>query len=400
MNIKVMKSGFFLVGDRIADNFDHDTSEGDWYIGTIVQASSGILKVTYDTGDKASYLNSNHGLVLLSLKTPHSGKSVKSSWVSKYLVSPRKKDEIHKPNPGPVEPTKPPVVIVDEPKPPKPSKKRGGIDESKEISLVARVGSLAKLFMTANTRSEIGAGAQLKWLNEMWVKANHVLFGNKLTLPKIRRLKRVAVTSFRLRGMWYPAQKIIAISPNLFGASEEYIVLGTLVHEMCHQAVTDIDKVWNEPNKGHGPNWERWMHHCRLDPIRYSQYDNEAFFDDKTKKVEKDRKDVAQQDVEDREKRLIEAPGGKLLPLQLQTGVFAKFYLPKTSSWCKGVLVCPENKKALRWVFIYLRPDEQIGITEVPSTWFARLTPQEINSLGKTPEFWQKYALDRATDRR
>lgn len=41
-----------------------------------------------------------------------------------------------------------------------------------------------------------------------------------------------------------------------------YVVL---LHEMCHQAAKEIDRV----NDGHGKIWASWMSRCGLDPDRY-----------------------------------------------------------------------------------------------------------------------------------
>jgi predicted SprT family Zn-dependent metalloprotease len=130
--------------------------------------------------------------------------------------------------------------------------------------------------MAKDTRSLIA------YLEEHYDYFNKTRFHGKLKRPNIAILKDVAAHRMRLRGVWKPGLRTLAFSPNLFNAPHEGWVNRILIHEMCHQEVTDFDGGERE-EQGHGPKWKAAMVRAGLPPIRYDYESNETYMD----KVEK-----------------------------------------------------------------------------------------------------------------
>lgn len=117
------------------------------------------------------------------------------------------------------------------------------------------------------------------WMQVKWAEVNRTEFSGKLKPCNLLTLKDQG-TKFKLRGVWKGGYKReLALSPRLFNSPEE-ITLVILIHEMCHQAVTDIDKTVETREKGHGPLWQHHMLACGLTPSRYDHYDNDTYSDD------------------------------------------------------------------------------------------------------------------------
>lgn len=81
---------------------------------------------------------------------------------------------------------------------------------------------------------------------------------------------------------------MIWINSRVFN-SEQPFVNEIILHEMCHQAVTCIDKVSESKiNKGHGPRWQHWMTHVGLDPRRYDPTEDIAYMDSVSQAIEEE----------------------------------------------------------------------------------------------------------------
>ena len=88
-----------------------------------------------------------------------------------------------------------------------------------------------------------------------------------LSLPnEIRFMKNVK--KFRSHGKWNKETRTISITPRIFNGNYEQ-AKKLMLHEMCHQAVTDIENTVENVKQGHGPLWSKWMKHVGLNPERY-----------------------------------------------------------------------------------------------------------------------------------
>lgn len=119
-------------------------------------------------------------------------------------------------------------------------------------------------------------GARLTFNAKLWHYLNTTKFGGQMEVPNLRLLKAQGATKMRLRGRWSPAQRLLEVAPRLYNASQNFFV-EVFLHEMCHQAVSEIDKVRENENKGHGPQWSKWMRHSGLNPRRFDPNDNTVY---------------------------------------------------------------------------------------------------------------------------
>ena len=120
-------------------------------------------------------------------------------------------------------------------------------------------------------------------MKRIWNGLNQSKFQTKLKIPNLVLLRNTGA-SMRLRGTWHPIRRALSISPRLFNSKPE-IFLETFLHEMCHQATTEISQVYNEAEGGHGPVWKGWMRKVGLDPNRYDRHANDQYANEDERKV-------------------------------------------------------------------------------------------------------------------
>lgn len=95
-------------------------------------------------------------------------------------------------------------------------------------------------------------------------KMNKYLFNDALNLqnveysfsPKYAVENAYAYWNFEIRGYWF--------SPNSFSIFKELGFLAVVLHEMCHQAVSDLDKIPFSFETVHGKEWKAWMRRVGL----------------------------------------------------------------------------------------------------------------------------------------
>lgn len=185
----------------------------------------------------------------------------------------------------------------------------------------------------ANAYDKACAGSDLQkldYLHAVYRRANQAIFDNRMRMPRVRFFKEQKANSFRKRGHWSPRDREIALGRRLFNASEIH-VLNTFVHEMCHQAVTDIDRAI-DPNGGHGPRWIAWMQKSGIPPDRYDTTDQMEYMNEEERlKTEQVRRE--------RERQMTENYRTKARPSALALGTPVQFYQPSEFKWIQGVAV-------------------------------------------------------------
>lgn len=124
--------------------------------------------------------------------------------------------------------------------------------------------------------------AMYDFMKKIWHYWNVHKFQNQMQEPTLGFLKDTGVR-MRKRGLWrhggYPVVRELLITPRLFNARFD-VFAEVFLHEMCHQAVSEIDKVRETANKGHGPRWAGWMRKVGLEPNRYDKNDNVEYMTD------------------------------------------------------------------------------------------------------------------------
>jgi predicted SprT family Zn-dependent metalloprotease len=217
----------------------------------------------------------------------------------------------------------------------------------------------------------------ISYLKNAYEKANIKLFSGKLKTCGLALSKDMG-TTFRRRGVWFSARRLIKISPRLFLGDEGH-VLYTLVHEMCHQWVSEVDRVVDRTAGGHGHNWQTIMRKVGLTPSRYSKYDNEEFMTDaETAKLDKikNAKAAAMKEAAD--------SGMKKLGWAIQDMTVAQWHDPRSNVWHKGLIVGRNDQAGKRWIFIDNTYSSTWNI--VPTDYFYVL-PQAEHAKYLTDEF-------------
>jgi len=134
--------------------------------------------------------------------------------------------------------------------------------------------------MYAYAQGTDNSSYRLQFMKKLWHYFNSAKFGNRLQEPNFRLLKNQAASKMRLRGRWWPNSKLLEMAPRTFNASQNFFN-EIFLHEMCHQATTQIDAADGHPeerrNKGHGPIWQKWMKHVGLNPLRFDPNDNSTY---------------------------------------------------------------------------------------------------------------------------
>jgi hypothetical protein len=138
--------------------------------------------------------------------------------------------------------------------------------------------------LTNTDGSLVSPQAMRFFLRTLWQHVNRQCFDNKLQRIDFDYLRSSDISRMKKRAHWAPHKRKIEIHPKVFGASFPVFV-ELFVHELCHQAVTDIngpevDAAEWKVAKGHGPVWKAWMVKCGLNPSRYDQNGNWKYSSD------------------------------------------------------------------------------------------------------------------------
>jgi predicted SprT family Zn-dependent metalloprotease len=205
----------------------------------------------------------------------------------------------------------------------------------------------------------------LVYLGQLWNKLNREKFGEKLKLPHIRFLKDQKATKMRCRGKWQPGDRCIAVARRLF--NNEKALYETFLHEMCHQAVSEIDKI---RNGGHGYAWCTWMRKVGLPPRQYDHNDNTAYMSEHEKKAHVKK-------VEER-KALVEQARQAEKPVYYpQRGMAVKWLESGSNKWREGVCVAVGDSRG-RWA---------VATGEYETTRWALVPPEMLYAVKDVARF-------------
>lgn len=207
----------------------------------------------------------------------------------------------------------------------------------------------------------------ITYLETLWNKCNREKFENKLRQPHIRLMKNTSRVGSL--GHWQSSGRTIAIHPRLFKAGLVK-VLEVMLHEMAHQAVSEIDMI---KNGGHGSEWRRWMYKIGLPPDRVSQDDITVYMSDKEKAHKEKREEIKKQATAGKEREYYLASG---LPVQ---------WFDDQGRAHPGVLVGRMSNTGDRWAFIS-HSYETTRWTTLPSSMIYKL-PADQHTKYNTPEF-------------
>lgn len=233
--------------------------------------------------------------------------------------------------------------------------------------LLANFGNADRFARIKTTSDAIGYTA------EVWKKVNAKKCGGRLKQPTFSISKDMG-HRVRTLGRWSPSRRAIILSPRLFKA-KELIALTTIVHEIAHEAVTDINGIAAEPQEqGHGPIWAAWMSVLGLDPHRFAQHDRMEYFDeDEKEELQRKRKDY-QEKLEQRE---AERAGSGLRSVLPAPNRLAQVYSVLDKKWLKGMIAYKNDQAGKRWAMVLLEGAKG-SFKIIPSDWFHELPREEF----------------------
>lgn len=111
---------------------------------------------------------------------------------------------------------------------------------------------------------------RLTFFKQEWLKANKKYFGNRLKLPDFALVKGSDAkhAGMRLMGRWIPFQRKINMADWQFRIPAGFS--DTLLHEMCHQAMTELYPDAERTEGDHGATWRKLAKNCGIEPKAFA----------------------------------------------------------------------------------------------------------------------------------
>lgn len=209
-----------------------------------------------------------------------------------------------------------------------------------------------------------------QWMFKLHDYFSQKYFAGKLERPHIGFLRGVDINNMRKRAHWSSRKRALEFHPALIhGTFASFIE--TFVHEMCHQAVTDINRTVEHEQKGHGPLWSGWMRRCGLLPLRFDDKPNSFYKSEKIIQTEQ-KKEHELKSYEDEIERTHHRPDFH----QLEPGLAV--LAPDSDRNLKyfpGVLITNQDKYGYRWAVLHTPSTRRL--TWVPRQKIFLLTNEE-----------------------
>lgn len=149
--------------------------------------------------------------------------------------------------------------------------------EENDSAPAPKVAVLDRLSQAYKMMEDAEPSKRILYMKALWTYFNKERFDSKLKMPNFRFLKDMSADKMKRRGHWMASGRELAFSPRLFNADENFFN-EIFLHEICHQAVTEIDKVYDRTAQGHGYNWQQWMLRVGLNPSRYDPQPNQTYY--------------------------------------------------------------------------------------------------------------------------
>jgi hypothetical protein len=185
----------------------------------------------------------------------------------------------------------------------------------------------------SKTGGVTGSQGGLLWMRNLWNFLNENKFGGQMKPPNISYIKNVA--RMRTRGYWRASTRELKIAPKLFNAPLPVFV-EIFLHECCHQAVSEIDRVVDNTEQGHGHYWKNWMRKVGLNPARYDHNNADIYLSEEEQVKVKEQREKA----EENKKELALTPEWNLAP-----GRVVRIALERGSKVVNGVIAYKQTSK-------------------------------------------------------
>jgi predicted SprT family Zn-dependent metalloprotease len=181
-------------------------------------------------------------------------------------------------------------------------------------------------------------------------------------MPHFRLLKRQRGNKLKTLGQWNGSRRTIAMAPRYILLKKEKEFNATFLHEMCHQAVGEIDKL---PFHRHGPVWVKWMRKVGLPPVSCKSVD---LLTEKERVVAETKKQN-RAEAEAKEKRVSYPRVGQL----------AKWFEADKKIWHIGMIAAPNDKQGKYWAFAEKYFNGRW--TCVPWVWLKELNQDDLRGI-------------------
>jgi predicted SprT family Zn-dependent metalloprotease len=283
------------VKQRVAVN-----TEAGWFIGTVKLVKTKYATVKFDDGDIAEVpkLGTANDFRVLPSDTPVSKKAYKANEIRAMLQNTAKKESVKVKNavPAPdnalddkhsrnvVEPQAPklppvPKMRVIGQRPIEQAPNSNTQHETKPpVEHMTNDDPVEQLRIVyeGQIRASTNVSAIRRFMLDLWNVFNKTKFDNKLR-PVKKFLIIPAQGRMGLRAFWHSKYRILVFTNLVMKANWDKF-REIFLHELCHQAVTDVEYGGKPhglgPEGGHGPDWQAWMRKVGLEPNRY---DNSTF---------------------------------------------------------------------------------------------------------------------------
>jgi len=127
-------------------------------------------------------------------------------------------------------------------------------------------------------KAVINPGKRVQFMKNLWTFYNREKFGGRMEMPALKTSNTGAPKGTRMfhRGGPHFTTGMIWVAEYMWNARLPFF-LELFLHEMCHQAVWDLDRILDRTEQGHGKDWQRRMTHVGLDPRRFDPTDNQEY---------------------------------------------------------------------------------------------------------------------------
>ena len=216
------------------------------------------------------------------------------------------------------------------------------------------------------------------YMTQLWEQYNKEHFGGKMILPRFRLLKAQRGERLCRLGHWHPSLREIAMAPRLVSMKQEKKFNETFLHEMCHQAVSEIDKLRNHK---HGPVWQAWMIKVGL-AANATCHDGRETLMTPQELAARSAKADARKTKEAEAKRMHYPEAGKLV----------KYFSDDKRGWVFGVVMGRNDKQGKTW---QVDTGAVRGWMRVPYGMLYELTTDEAHRFTASKDMLVKNAAEK-----
>ncbi len=221
-------------------------------------------------------------------------------------------------------------------------------------------------------RNRKGTEKQMLDFNKrLWHAFNKMKFGGVMHEPKFALMP--VKDRMKTLGRWTPSRRLLEIGArHYFGLPELFVE--TFLHEMCHQAVSEIDKADEHAfDQGHGPKWKSWMLHVGLKPSIKSYEAETSFMNTSEKTRLKDQTGVDVDKALPKQEMITQLGLKRITPVNGQ-----RVYVPQLKTLVSGTAICMADEYGTKWAVLTDAQLNHVMAVGIPSLRYSLIPRFEI----------------------